>query len=146
MTAVTLDDLDTREERRQTDRFCLAREIFDDCDADLRRHYRPSECLTVDETLVKFRGRCSFRVYMPSRPGRYSILIRSVTDAYNRYVHKICPYAGRPLQPDQAPPGVMLDTVPALVRHLVKDFANTGSNVTMDRLEDFMNFSSVFLM
>ena len=133
MTAVMLDELDTREERRRGDRFCLAREVFDMFDANLRRHFTPSECITVDETLVKFRGRCSFRVYMPSKPGRCGILIRSVSDAYNRYVLKIWPYAGRPVEPELAPPGVVLDTGPALVRHLVRDYANTGRNVTMSR-------------
>ena len=133
IAAATLDEIDTREERRRGDRFCLAREVFNLFDANLRRHFTPSECITVDETLVKFRGRCSFRVYMPSKPGRYGILIRSVADAYSRYVLKIWPYAGRPAEPELAPPGVVLDTVPALVRHLVHDYANTGRNVTMDR-------------
>ena len=133
MTAVTLDDIDTRKERRKKDRFCLAREVFDAVDANLRHHYRPSEALTVDESLVKFRGRCSFKVYMQSKPGRYGILVRSMSDAYNRYMLKMWAYSGRPVLPDKAPSGVILSTVPALVKHLVGDYAKTGRNVTMDR-------------
>ena len=72
MTAVTLDDIDTRQERRQAGRFCLAREVFDAVNANLRRHYRPSEALAVDESLVKFRG--ARPLYMPNKQGRYDIL------------------------------------------------------------------------
>ena len=64
MAAVTLDDLDTRQERRRVDRLCLAREVFNAVDVSLHHHFRPSECLTVDESLVKFRERCLFRVYI----------------------------------------------------------------------------------
>ncbi|KAL7402877.1 hypothetical protein ABVT39_021124 [Epinephelus coioides] len=34
------------------------------------RGWVPGRNLTVDEQLVPFKGRCSFQVYMPQKPGR----------------------------------------------------------------------------
>ena len=122
MAAVILDDLDDRRARTRADKFCLAREIFDAVDANTRRHYRPRECLTMDETLVKFRGRYNFRVYMPSNPGRYGLLIRSVSDVYSRHIVKMWPYSGRPEREDMVPPGVVINTVPDLVAGLLSNW------------------------
>ena len=88
----SFDDIDKREEQRRGHNFCLIRDIFDDVDftlttghTDLRRHFRSSECLTLDKSLVRFRGRCHFKIYMPSKPGKYSLLLRTVADAKYRY-------------------------------------------------------------
>ena len=59
---ITFDDATLREERRKGDKFCLIRDIFERFDASLRAHFSPSECMTIDESLLRFRGRCSFRM------------------------------------------------------------------------------------
>ena len=43
------------------------------------------------------------------------------------------PYTGRPEAPDQSPPNVQLENVPAMVKFLVEDVAGSGRNVTLDR-------------
>jgi hypothetical protein len=35
----------------------------------------PSYYLCIDETLYEFRGACSFRQFIPSKPARYGIKI-----------------------------------------------------------------------
>lgn len=35
----------------------------------------PSDCVTIDEQLVPFRGRCRFLQYMPSKPAKYGLKI-----------------------------------------------------------------------
>lgn len=47
--------------------------------------YSPSPNLTVDETLSLFRGRTSFLTYMPSKPGKYGILLRTLACSESRY-------------------------------------------------------------
>ncbi|KAF0297601.1 hypothetical protein FJT64_004949 [Amphibalanus amphitrite] len=59
---ITFDDVTSREERRKGDKFCLIRDIFERFDAGLRVHFSPSECITIDESLLRFRGRCPFRM------------------------------------------------------------------------------------
>lgn len=130
---ITFDDPNTRVERRKGDKFCLIREIFDRFDCNLRLYFCPSECLTIDESLLKFRGRCPFKMYVPSKPGRYGILFRTVADANYRYLWKAWPYSGRPEAPDLSPPRVQLDGVLETVHYLVQDVKGTGRNITLDR-------------
>ena len=70
---------------------------------------------------------------MPSKPGKYGMLVRSVADARSRYIWKLWPYSGRPEVPGESPPDVVMESVPQLVHFLVKDIKNSGRNVTMDR-------------
>ena len=102
-------------------------------DKNLLKHYKPSDCLTIDETLVSYRGRCPFKVYMPSKPGKYGMLVRSVSKARNRYMWKLWPYSGKPQSPELSPPGVVMESVQQLVHYLVDEVKNTGKNITMDR-------------
>ena len=126
LSSVRFDDSGTRADRRPGDKSCLMREVFTKFDDNLRRHYRPSDCLTIDETLVPYRGRCPFKVHMPSKPGKYGMLVRSVADARNRYVWKLWP-------PELSPPGMTMESVPHLLHYLVEEVKGTGKNITMDR-------------
>lgn len=130
---LSFDDRETREERRATDRFCLQRDFLDRFNAELHRHFRPSECLTLDESLVRFRGRCSFRMYVKNKPGKYGILLRTLADASYRCMVKVWPYSGQPEALERAPAGVHFDSIPAMVSHMVQEQAGSGRNITMDR-------------
>ena len=70
---------------------------------------------------------------MPSKPGKYGLLIRTVADANFRYMWKMWPYSGRPASPEQSPPAAHFETVPQMVKHMVQKVAGTGRNITMDR-------------
>lgn len=61
--------------------------------------YKPSANLTVDEQLDGFRGRCSFKQYIPSKPDPYGIKILWLMDAENSYPLKGEVYVGK--QPDE---------------------------------------------
>lgn len=37
--------------------------------------YKPIDYLTIDEQVVAFRGKCPFRVCMPSKPATYGIKV-----------------------------------------------------------------------
>ncbi|KAF0294996.1 PiggyBac transposable element-derived protein 4 [Amphibalanus amphitrite] len=130
---ISFDDPAERAQRRPGDKFSPMRDVFSSFDDNLRRHVTPSECLTLGESLIKFRGRCPFRVYMPQKPGRYGILVRTVADAQNRYLWKAWVYAGAPAQPEAAPPDTVFSKVDDLVNFMVKDVVRSGRNVTMDR-------------
>ncbi|GBP22160.1 hypothetical protein EVAR_10670_1 [Eumeta japonica] len=45
-----------------------------------------SHRLAIDEKLEEFRGRCSFRQYIPSKPNKYGIKIYALTDAKMFYM------------------------------------------------------------
>lgn len=60
---IRFDDKDTRSVRRARDKLAPIRDVFDLVCANLVRLYSPGEHLTIDEQLMPFRGRCSFRQY-----------------------------------------------------------------------------------
>ena len=47
----------------------------------MRDAYTPGPHMTVDEQLVCFRGRCPFRQYIPSKPGKYGIKVGAICEA-----------------------------------------------------------------
>jgi len=78
---------DNKEERDQAEaegtpktRISLITEIFNPFVKYLQEFYIPGNFLTVDEMLLRFRGRTSFRIYMKSKPGKYGIKIWVIVD------------------------------------------------------------------
>ena len=69
------DDKDTRENRCQCDKLSTFTEIWEMFLSRCRTCYSLGANGTIDEMLVGFRGRCPFRIYMPSKPNRYGIKI-----------------------------------------------------------------------
>ena len=72
------DDKRTRAERLKTDHMAAFRHIWELFLTRCRMTFIPSECVTIDEQLVPFRGRCKFKQYMPSKPAKYGIKIRVI--------------------------------------------------------------------
>ena len=93
---IKLDDRATKAARKFNDHFAPIREVFDIFIKQLRRYFTPTECLTIDEMLVKFRGNARCRVYMKDKPGKYGLLFQVITDASYTYVLNMIPYTGRP--------------------------------------------------
>lgn len=72
LRAHRFDDIETRNDRKATDKLASIRFVFD---GFVRRIecYTVGENCTVDEMLEAFRGRYSFRQYIPSKPNKYVI-------------------------------------------------------------------------
>ena len=60
------------------------------------KNYRPHHEFSIDETMIKFRGRLGFRQDMPAKPNKYGIKIWVRADSYNGYVNEFYVYVGRP--------------------------------------------------
>ena len=69
-----------RPARRAQDKLAPIRSFCNQIFAKFRGNFRPNGNLCVDEQLVLFRGRCPFRVYIPSKPGKYGIKIWVLAD------------------------------------------------------------------
>lgn len=69
---IRFDDSQTRQ-RQAGDKFAPIREVWEMWSARIPLGFNPGEDVCVDEQLVGFRGRCSFRQYMPPKPTRYGL-------------------------------------------------------------------------
>jgi len=57
--------------------------------------YTPLPFVCINETLVGFRGRCLFHVYIPSKPDWYGLKIWSMCDVSSNYLYNLQFYLGK---------------------------------------------------
>jgi len=68
-------------------------------------------------------------VFIPSKPGKYGLLLCVLTDASVRYVLNIVPYSGKVPNVDRKPRGI----AQRLVHSSAHPFKGSGRNATTDR-------------
>lgn len=54
----------------------------------LPKFFNPSQAICVDEQLIPFRGRCSFKQYMPKKPAKYGLKVW----AAKHHTYLLCMY------------------------------------------------------
>ncbi|KAK3735838.1 hypothetical protein QZH41_007478 [Actinostola sp. cb2023] len=86
------------EPKRGADNFdCLykVRPVLDYFNKKVQDIYNPSKNISVDEGMIAFKGRLSFRQYMPAKPTKYGIKVWIAADSKNGFVvnHKV--YLGK---------------------------------------------------
>uniref|UniRef100_A0A1B6C0U6 PiggyBac transposable element-derived protein domain-containing protein n=1 Tax=Clastoptera arizonana TaxID=38151 RepID=A0A1B6C0U6_9HEMI len=121
------DDKRTRN-LRKADKFAPFRKIWDVFIANCLKYFSPSEYLTVDETLLSFRGRCPFKMFIPSKPDKYGLKIISICDARTFYFISGIPYVGR----EQNKKKGDLSFPTQYVLRLTESVAGSNRNVTCD--------------
>jgi hypothetical protein len=126
-TVLRFDDKETRSVRRRNDRLAPIRDVFDLWVETLSKSFVPYSNVTIDEQLVPFRGRCSFRQYMKSKPAKYGIKLWILCDSTTSYALNVQVYTGRaPGQPPEKKQGERV------VHDMVEVVKGTGRNVTTD--------------
>ncbi|XP_072394910.1 uncharacterized protein [Diabrotica undecimpunctata] len=70
---IWFDDESTRIQRQEFDKLAAIREIVEAFNSNLPKYYNLSAYTTIDEKLKAFRGKCSFRIYIPNKPNHYGI-------------------------------------------------------------------------
>ena len=78
--------------------------------------------------LYAFRGRCSFRVYIPNKPAKYGINVFSMVNARTSYVSNLEIYAGK--QPEG--PFAISNKTEDLVLRFCAPILGSGRNLTFD--------------
>ncbi|XP_061899254.1 piggyBac transposable element-derived protein 3-like [Entelurus aequoreus] len=81
--------------RRERDKLAAIRDVWDKWVENVPLLYNPGPHVTVDERLVPFRGRCSFRQCMPNKPAKYGIKIWAACDAKSSYAWNMQVYTGK---------------------------------------------------
>lgn len=134
MSCLRFDDVDTRIQRKATDKAAPISEIFNKVILNSQKAYSISEVATIDEMLIPFRGRCGFRIYMPKKPHKYGIKVMCLADAKTSYLFNSYIYTGKDsdgigLSPDQI--SRMNKPTQSVVR-LCQPIAKSNRNITAD--------------
>ena len=94
-----------------------------------------------EEQLVTFRGRCTFRQYMPSKPGKYGIKIWAICHSTLHYVLKMDVYKGREIgEPRETNLGSKLEL------KISEPFKKSGKNITFNNFFTNLKLGRKLLM
>ena len=132
---IRFDDMSTRATRKDGEQGRIApiHELGEKFIEACKKSYSADPYVTIDESLLAFRGRCSFKVYMPSKPGKYGIKVWSMFDASNAYLLNAQIYKGK------GPCGPERHQAKRVVKDLTTPILNFGRNITCDNF--FTDFS-----
>ncbi|KAL9978523.1 hypothetical protein ACROYT_G016049 [Oculina patagonica] len=61
---------------------------------NVQRCYSPTKNISIDEGMIAFKGRLSFRQYLPAKPTKYGIKVWMAADASNGFVINFSVYLG----------------------------------------------------
>lgn len=120
------DDYETRADRVATDKLSAIRDMYEIFAANCRTSFQPGPYLTIDEQLVTFRGRCSFKMYISSKPGKYGLKVWALCDAKTSYCCNLQVYTGKEGNNPER------NQAARVVRDLSAPFLDSGRNITMD--------------
>lgn len=126
INCLRFDDRVTREQRLVGNKLVPISDIWEILLKNCRDNYKASSYVTIDEQLVGFRGNCSFRMYIPSKPNKYGIKIVEMCDNSTKYLLEAIIYVGKGTVEAGKP------VVAALVNRLVESIKGSNRNVTMD--------------
>lgn len=116
-----------RQSRLQSDKFAPFRYFWTLFIMNMQQPYQASKEYTVDAQLLSTRNRCSFRQYIPPKPGKHGIKIFWLVDAQTNYPLAGEVYLGA--QPNaERSKGIAYD----LVFRLLRFYFNVGASLTMD--------------
>ncbi|XP_055070455.2 piggyBac transposable element-derived protein 4 [Misgurnus anguillicaudatus] len=89
-----LSNKDKRQEKH--DKLAEIRDIWEKWIKRLRSMYNPGANVTVDEGMVRFRGRCPFKQFIPHKLGKYGMKVWAACDARTSYVLSMQVHTGEP--------------------------------------------------
>lgn len=93
--ALRFDDSLTRLVREKEDPAAAISGVFNRFIKNCREIYEIGSFACVDETLIPFRGRSKFRMFMPNKPAKYGIKLMCLTDIGNFFLSKAYIYIGK---------------------------------------------------
>ena len=128
LRVIRFDNKADRPQRQVSDRLAAIRRIFESFVDNCKKNYCIGELMTIDETLVPFRGRCGFIQYIPNKPAKYGIKLFALCDAKMFYTANLEIYCGK--QPDG--PYSVSNKPADIVKRLVEPSKGKNRNLTTD--------------
>lgn len=76
------------------DKLCHIRPVLDTLTTTCLDNYRPHNEQSIDEGMIAFKGRLSFKQYLPAKPTKFGIKVWERAFPHNGYVHEFQVYTG----------------------------------------------------
>lgn len=93
---ISFDDFSSRSERSSINsKFYKMNKIFDIFRNNCMNGLVLGAHMCIDEQLYSYRGRCSFKQYIPSKPAKYGIKYWSLVDCKSGYLSNVFVYLGK---------------------------------------------------
>ena len=107
--------------------------ILDLLVANFKKCFAPERNLSVDETMVGFKGRFGPKQYMPNKPTKYGIKTFTLADSKQGYVLDILVYTGGDTLDCASAEHSNLPQPARVVLHLLRDYLDKGHRIFTDR-------------
>jgi hypothetical protein len=95
--------------------------------------YKPSCNISVDETMVGFRGRFGPKQYIPTKPQKYGIKAFTMADSDHGYLLNVLVYTGADTLTESDPRYSRYPQPARVVLHLLQPYLDKGYHVFTDR-------------
>lgn len=105
--------------------------------------FKPPECLSLDESLLLFKGRLHFRKYIPSKRERYGIKFFELCDPAG-YVFNIEMYKGKFVDSGDGE-NTYSSKIDKIVMKLMNPYLNKGHILCMDNFYNSIHLSEMLL-
>ena len=128
LRVLRLDDKTTRDQRilETGNQGAAVQEVLEQFVVNCRSSYRCGPSVTVDEQLINFYGNCRFRMFIPSKPGKYGLKLWVMADSDTYYCADAQLYAGKVGSQCDVGQGMRV------VLQLTESISGSGRNVTTD--------------
>lgn len=77
------------------DKLHKLRPLLDHLNAVIDKVYKPSSRYSIDESMIKFKGRCFLKQYMPQKPIKWGYKVWCLADAITGYIISFFIYTGQ---------------------------------------------------
>lgn len=111
------------EQPQRPDKLWKIRWFVDFLNEKFKELYVPYDNATVDESMIKFKGRLGFRQYLPAKPTKWGVKVWTLAESDTGYLHCFQVYTGR--EEGRQEKGLSYRVVMDLCSHMF------GSNLTV---------------
>ena len=139
LRCLQFDNWYTREERKVHNKFAAVAEIWNIFLINLSRACVPDDCITVDEQLVRYRGRILDRTYILSKLRKYGLKMFWASESSSGYILNGIPYGEK--EGDQ----VHRNLAQNIAMRLLELYFGTDSYVCTDAVLTSYNLAKLLL-
>ena len=82
----------------KTDRLFKVRHFVDLVTTQFSDNYTLHQPVTIDEAMIPYKGRLTFKQYMKNKPTKWGIKVFVLSDATNGYIYRLQIYTGKNLE------------------------------------------------